>query len=872
MCASRSPGRQSRKVGISGSVKTMDHLACMARAGRVYTRKQTIIGMSWFSLRSSVKIALFAGTTFFPAVTALAASSDVHTLRVGNTSLSDALVTIAKQAGTQISFTGAMVAGKQTSAFSGQMSTQAAVARALAGTGLSFTASNDGKIITILQKNGGAIHLAPIRVGGQNVHEDPTGPGVGYVATSTMSGTKTDTAITDIPNSIYIVTKQLMVDQQPQNVAEALRYVPGVYAEGGGTTGNGAAQANGGGTIVQRGFTSSQFIDGLMAHSAAAGETSFLDRIEVVNGPASVMYGQVTPGGMIGMTLKKPTNTPLHQVSVGFGNWGRYEATVDVSDKITKSGNVRYRIAAIGVTQGTQTDHVDYHRVGVLPSITWDIDRNTNLTLLGSYIYTPGDGLGAYYPALGTLVSNGEGRIARHTFLGTPNWNTSGEKDAMFEYQFNHKFNKFINFNQTFRWEKSQRTSKTSYFDYMYSKDEIAIQPWNQWSGSTQAALDTRLLGKFKTGPVQHTWVVGSDFRQYNYTLGDDFDFASEPIVNVYNPQPNYKPCFNANSADCYLVQGKNNYGYFQEGVYFQDQIKWRGLSVILGGREDWVNYSAHSSTIYPGKNITKDTAPQPQAAFTWRAGVVYNSDIGLSPYFSYSTSFIPQTGTNWLGQPFSPLTGKQMEAGLKYKVPGKDILITGSAFHILENHYLISDLAHNSSEDAGTVKSQGFEISANANITRNIKVVGSYTYEDVRYANSNLTARKYDPVAMSYVGTAISESGKFVQMVPRNMFNAFVDYTFKSSYMNGFGINGGIRYIGFTYSTAVESYKVPAFMLFDIGAHYDFGVSIPQLKGLKAQLAISNLTNKYYVTSCQSYQCELGQGRKVYGSITYSW
>lgn len=167
------------------------------------------------------------------------------------------------------------------------------------------------------------------------------------------------------------------------------------------------------------------------------------------------------------------------RVSVGFGNWGRYEATADVSDKITKSGNVRYRLAAIGVTQGTQTDHVDYKRVGVLPSITWDIDKKTSLTLLGSYMYTPGTGIttAAHYPVVGTLIDGPNGRIARSTFLSTPNWNANSATDAMFEYQFNHNFNKFVNFSQTFRWEKSDFNGKETFWDGQKVPGQVYIRP-----------------------------------------------------------------------------------------------------------------------------------------------------------------------------------------------------------------------------------------------------------------------------------------------------------------------------------------------------------------------------------------------------------
>lgn len=208
---------------------------------------------------------------------------------------------------------------------------------------------------------------------------------------------------------------------------------------------------------------------------------------------------------MIAETLKKPTDTPLHEVSLGFGNWGRYEATFDISDKITKSGNVRYRVAAIGVTQGTQTDHISYHRVGVLPSLSWDIDKNTSLTLLGTYIYTPGDGSNAgYYPLHGTLITDGYRRIPRHNYFGMPNWNTQGERDAMFEYQFRHKFNKYINFSQVFRYENSNYDAKNIYYNAADTAGRVYVQP-NWWIQTYETvALDTRLDGKLKTAGATH--------------------------------------------------------------------------------------------------------------------------------------------------------------------------------------------------------------------------------------------------------------------------------------------------------------------------------------------------------------------------------
>ncbi|KXV77741.1 ferrichrysobactin receptor, partial [Acetobacter cerevisiae] len=500
-------------------------------------------------------------------------------------SLADALTRFGRQTGIQISVNGDLARSMKSGGVSGEMTPDAALAHVLAGTGLVAHRSSSQNIL--IQKTSSAIMLGPVRVGGNISHQqDPSGPGVGYVATRTMTGSKTDTPIIEIPNSIHVITKQQMIDQQPQNVMEALRYMPGVSVEAFGAFGNGPASGLNPGAIQQRGFDTSQFVDGLRSYSNSAGETAFLERIEVMNGPSSVMYGQSTPGGMINMSLKKPTETPLHNATVGFGNWGRYEATVDVSDKINKSGSVKYRIAAIGVTQGSQTDHVNYHRVGILPSISWNIDEKTNLAFVGSYMYTPGDGTNwTQLPPEILLNSNHNGRIPRSRFLGDPRWNVSGQKDAFIEYQFQHKFNKWIDFSQNLRWERSESFEKRLTRGRIILPDQYGRAAYEGGGLDSTVGLDTRVGGKFSIKNVHNTWLVGTDFRQYNdkngttsdHTMGYDGFPGSNgySFVNVYDPQSNYVPCINVHSKTCRNTSYSGKNSYFQEGVYFQDQIKW---------------------------------------------------------------------------------------------------------------------------------------------------------------------------------------------------------------------------------------------------------------------------------------------------------
>lgn len=797
-------------------------------------------------------------------------------------SLAKALTSFGAQSGKQVSVETSVIQGLSSPGVAGRMTAQQALAQLLAGTGLTYRLS--GNVVTLVKVSAN-ITLGPVRVGGTLGKESATGPGVGYVAHYTAAGSKTDTPITEIPNSIYVVTKQQMQDQQPQNIMEALRYTPGVYAGQYGTGDNGSMAINGtgGGTsasILMRGFNASQFVDGLNTRSYSAGETAFVERVEAVNGPASVLYGQVGAGGLIATSLKKPTDTAIHNVSVGFGNWGRYEATADIGDNLTKSGNLQYRVAAIGVTQGSQTDYTHYKRVGILPSIKWKIDKKTNLTFIGSYVYTPSDGINwVGYPLVGTLIPNNGRTIPRSRFLGDPNVNESGATSAEFEYQFDHIFNKYVSFQQVFRYSNSKQNMNQYYEDYQSSDGQTLYRnAWKSRNKNDNIGLDSRFVGHIPTGSVNQTLVAGMDFRKIDVSQPLTYDFNDFPI-DIYNPiYGDIGPNYSFTGPDFTSVSNTKS-SYFQKGIYFQDQIKFGRLSVILGGRQDWASASTDTYSgggngdgTYTAVHYTR-TRGYSASKFTWRAGFTYNFSFGLTPYFSYATSFLPQEGSyDFSGKPIAPLQGGQFEAGLKYYIPHTDVFLTAAAYHIKENHYKTTDPEHpNYSIDAGTVVSKGIELSAHANITHDFHLISSYSFTDARVTKSGTSEISYDATGneLGYV----PEQGKYLRAVPRNMANLFFDYTLSKTRFRGIGMNFGVRYTGFTYSSDANSLKVPAYTVFDIGAHYEFGNMSSTLKGLRAQLAISNLTDKGYLTSCYGNgSCSYGQGRRVYGNLSYSW
>ncbi len=817
----------------------------------------------------------FAQTVVSSAMTADQSKS----FSIPTGSLAKALTSFGAQSGKQVSVETSVIQGLSSPGIAGRMTAQQALTRLLAGTGLTYRLS--GNVVTLVKVSAN-ITLGPVRVGGTafDPHQAAIGPGNGYVATYTDAGTKTDTPLWEIPNSVYVITKQEIQDQQAQNIQEALRYMPGVYSEKTGTGNNGNAGTSGGG-FMQRGFRSTQYVDGIQSNSRSAGETAFVERVEALNGPASVMYGQTGPGGIIATRLKQPTETPIRNVSVGFGNWGRYEATFDVSDKITKSGNLKYRIAGIGVTQGTQTDYVNYKRVGVLPSIKWDIDNKTSITLLGSYMYTPDNGFyGTGYPLIGTLIRGKGGYLPRSRFLGEPGANEFNSSEARFEYQFSHKFNKHLEFQQTFMYENSTAKYNSLSGGNLDSDGSTFERTGNKASQPDRTiGLDSKIVSHISTGPVSHTLAAGMDFRQVKVEQNIYYDLSASSI-DIWNPQYGWSPDYSLSGSD--MVTNSDAFQTLsQKGIYFQDQMKFHRLTVTLGGRQDWYGYdmsvygARHIGDTYVGPHLSA-VQKEPASAFTWRAGFTYNFDFGLTPYFSYATSFMPQVGYfSADGKLFKPNQGDQFEAGLKYLIPHSDIFLTAAAYHIKEDHYAITDTVNPGYQvDAGTVVSKGVELSAHANITKDLHLTASYSFNDTRVAKSDTTESQRD-IYGNVIGE-VSEKGKYIAGLPRNMVNMFIDYTPPARIMHGFGVNFGVRYVGMTYADNANSFKAPAYTLFDVGAHYDFSALTPTLKGLKAQLAISNLANKRYVTSCATSggggACYYGQGQRIYGNLSYSW
>lgn len=769
-------------------------------------------------------------------------------------SLSDALVAFSRQSHVQVTSQASSLAGHTTRGLSGAFTPSEGLGQLLQGSGLSYMQAGDHAYQIAPTTKAFSIVLGPVRVGGTDSKDTQSayGPGVGFVATRSASATRTDTPLIQVPKSVYVVTRKQMDDLQPLTIGAALRYTPGVVSADANDSTPSASLFQ---PVRQRGFESYTFVDGLL-NGTSVSDPFFLDRIEALSGPSSVMYGQSNPGGLINMTLKRPTETAQRQVNVGFGNYGRYEGQIDLSGPLNKSHTLLYRLIGLGITQGSQTDFNHYKRVAAQGDIEWKIDDRTNITIIGQFAYDPetwDPWIGV--PAYGSLIKTGSGRIPVSRYFGDPAFKNNWDRQYMVEAIFHHEFTKDFQFNATARFDEQSYSSCSLSLDGVNTVSQTISRSAfcsGQYKGRS-SQMTANFSYKLRTGPISHSFLVGVDYRGQWADGYWGFDFSTVPDASILHPRYNqYTSSDYARATNGQLTWTK--YPYWQDGIYFQDQINWRRVYVTLAGRQDWNGYGG------------KDLFNRP---FTWNVGINYVSSIGLAPYFSYAKSFMPQTGQVYsagaLTQP-DPLNGHQWEVGMKYQIPHVQSFLSAAYYDLAENNVLVNNpqLPQYSSE-IGQVKSRGVELSAHANLAPGLDLILNYTWNKVYNSRTNLTGK-------TLTGETVSLLGKQLTQQPVNAASGFIDYRFPAEIAPGLSVNFGVRYQGKSWADQANSFRNPSYVLFDSGLSWGAGQTFPSVKGLNIRLSMTNSGDKTYVQCGSATFCHYGDQRITYGTIGYHW
>lgn len=765
--------------------------------------------------------------------------------------LNRALMAYGRQAGLQVTYLASVAAGKTSPGLSGPATREQAIARILQGTGLSYRFTNATTVAISPQATAsgaaagdGSLLLDTIEVQGRN--ESAWGPVDGIVAHRSASSTKTDTSLLETPQSVSVVTAAQVAQQGTQTIGEALRYTPGTYSDiyGTNTTRD---------LVRIRGFAPKFYQDGLVlpygiGSQGTQSEPFGLERIEVLRGPSSVLYGQNPPGGIINMVSKRPLDEPRREVFVQAGNFSRLQAGFDVSGPVTTDKSLLYRVVGLGRSSGTQVDFSDNDRSYFAPSFTWRPSNATSLTVLASFQRDRAGIIDQYFPAAGTRYANPNGRIRTSTNIGEPGLDKFDRKITTIGYEFSHAFTDHLSFRQNAGYNHAEVYNASTFTTGILADNRTITRRFSTIDRTLRYfSIDNQLLAKVVTGPLRHEILVGVDHRNSS-ELALNGGVTVAPNLNVFAPV--YGRPF---SAFAYSQNYRDSVR--QTGVYAQDQIRFDKWLLTLSGRHDWSKTGRNN--YFPTRSKTEAD----DRAFTGRVGLSYLFDNGLAPYVSYSTSFEPVTGSTSPArgsEAFKPTEGEQFEAGLKYQPTWFDGLFTAAVFDLRQTNVSTTDtLDTRYNVQTGEVRARGFELEARANITPSLSVIGSYSYTDTEITKSNVAA----------------QLGRVLPSTPKDQASFWAQYAFKEGPFNGLSVGGGVRYIGATYGDAANLWRVPGYTLVDASLTLDLGKIWQPAKGATFQVNANNLFDKEVVNICfNAYSCMIGQRRTVLATLRYQW
>ena len=699
--------------------------------------------------------------------------------------------------------------------------------------------------------------------------ESAWGPAATIAARQSATGTKTDTPIQKVPQSISVVTAEEMALHQPKSVKEALSYTPGVAV---GTRG----ASNTYDYLIIRGFAAdgqsqNNYLNGLKMqgnfYNDAVIDPYMLERAEIMRGPVSVLYGKSSPGGLLNMVSKRPTTEPLKEVQFKAGTDSLFQTGFDFSDALDDDGVYSYRLTGLARSANAQQKGSEEQRYAIAPAFTWRPDDKTNFTFLSYFQNEPETGYYGWLPKEGTVEPLPNGKRLPTDFNEGAKNNTYSRNEKMIGYSFDHEFNDTFTVRQNLRFAQNKVSQKSVYgygmcSDPLYTKDQEALKaspclsiPQSQWGHTLTRqyvidneklenfSVDTQLQSKFATGSVGHTLLTGVDFMRMRNDIDSWFGYAgSVAPSDIYNlDRSDFDFGAHPNPSGPYRVLLKQK----QTGLYVQDQAQWDKVLVTLGGRYDWADQSSFNRD-YGNKSERDDKE------FTWRGGVNYLFDNGVTPYFSYSESFEPASQTDANGDLFAPSKGKQYEVGVKYVPEDRPIVVTGALYQLTKTNNLMADPNGSLfSVEGGEIRARGVELEAKAALSASVNVVGSYTYTDAEYT------------------TDTTYKGNTPAQVPKHMASLWADYTFFDGPLSGLTLGTGGRYTGSSYGDPANSFKVGSYAVVDALVRYD--LARVGMAGSNVALHVNNLFDREYVASCfNTYGCFWGAERQVVATATF--
>jgi iron complex outermembrane recepter protein len=650
---------------------------------------------------------------------------------------------------------------------------------------------------------------------------------------------KSDALLIETPQSVSVVDASFIETINTKTISESLGYTPGLITQP-------ASFARSADNVYLRGFPvntadGSILLDGLKPQAATYGggiEPYALERIEVLRGATSVLYGQLGPGGVINAVSKRPSFTASGEVRAQYGSFDRKELAADYTGPLNE--NVAVRLTGLIRDSDTEVDYIKDDKRYIAPALTWRIGAGSELTILGSYQEIRMNFAAPLSTQLVTGTGLPRGPIPRDRFVGEPDFDRYDADQWTVGYRFSHAFSNAFRFESAVRYYEG-----TLDWDYLQvgavtAAGDLTRTISYRREKTTSLSADNRIRVDLDTGAIRHEVMAGVDVYLPTYR-NDRFQNGTIAPINIYQPVYGAVPVVDNRQSRNRGADVRSR----QIGIYFQDQMKIAQKWVlVLGGRQDW---SRNRTRV----RATGTDGEQKDDAFTWRAGLVHVGDNGLAPYTSYSRSFAPQIGTTFEGERFVPSRGEQFEAGLRYQKPGSKVLLSTAVYQLTQTNVLTPDTragAAGFSVQTGEIRVRGVEVEAQAEVARNLNALLAYAYFDPKITRSN------NP----------SERDQRPTFVPRHTLSVFADYRLTAMGFDDVKIGGGARYIGKSNIIGAD-FDNAAYTLFDAMIEWTPG---PWRVALNAR----NLFDKNY-TSCLASgvnACRFGDPRIVTGTVGY--
>lgn len=660
------------------------------------------------------------------------------------------------------------------------------------------------------------------------VREEGDGPVSGYVASRSRTATKTDTPLLETPQSISVVSAARIRDQGSLTVQDSLRYVAGVRGETFGLDSRGdSAQI--------RGSTPQQMLDGLQQSFGYYNNTRVdpftLERIEVLRGPSSMLYGQSPVGGLVNMVSKRPREEQRTELQLQYGSFDRKQIAVDSTGPLNDERSLLYRVIAIQRDSDTQVDHVKDNRLLLMPSLTWRPNQDFEWTVLANLQKDDSGTNSGFLPHTGTVLPAPYGRFDSKLFVSEPGFDEYDSEQVALSSLASWRVTDDWTLRQNLRWQRSEVSYQTIYgWPWVLAPDNRSI---NRVYYVSKPEIDSwvadhNLEGRFETGALRHQLLVGVDYQRSH--------LQSRQASGLATPLDLYTPVYGSFDPSQIQLIDQPDQDTRQEGLYVQDQIRLGNWLATIGLRKDW------ASNRVQGQKAQKDDA------VTGRYALSYLFDNGVTPYLSYSESFQPSIGINQAsGQAFKPLEGEQWELGVKYQPLGGDSLYTAAIFDLREKNRQMSDPINpfNTLQN-GETRARGLELEALVAINADWDLIANYTRLDTETLKGEAT-----------------QEGRRLESVPEQMASLWSTYRFSLAGIPGFKVGAGVRYVGASWD-GIDQLKTPSTTLYDAMLGYE-------QDEWGASLTATNLADETYYTTCLNRgDCFTGNRRTLVGTLSY--